>query len=358
MDESTCLRQWKKLMHESIRKVINQAAAGQDATVEEAHSAIAAIMDGQCSEVDIAALLTAWYFKGEAVSEIVGAATAMRERSTKIPTDRTGLLDTCGTGGDRLHTINISTAAALVTAAMGVPVAKQSNWSVSTSSGTDDVLSELGVQIELSPKQVARCIDEVGIGFCFAPLLHSAMKHAAPVRRQLEFRTIFNLLGPLTNPAEAGFQVIGTGSDVLARKLASALQQLGTKHALVVCGDNRLDEVSLWGQTLVIDVRAGGLTESVWTAASFGLDECDVDDIRASSADDSAARLMDVFRGEAGPCRDIVVANAAAALIASERFTDPKEAARSVQSALDSGYVTETLEKLSRLSATLAKTVG
>ncbi len=227
-------------------------------------------MRGEADERVLAALLTALRIKGEAVSEIVGAARAMIACATRIPTTRRGLLDTCGTGGDKLHTFNISTAAALVAASSGVPVAKHGNRSVSSSSGSADVLEALGINVRLTPEEVGRCVDDLGIGFCFAPLFHGSMKHAMPVRKVLGFRTLFNLLGPLTNPAGADFQLVGVSTVSAARKVAGALAELGRKRALVVCGAGHLDEVSLWGETTVFRVEGNSLIQEVWTPLFFG----------------------------------------------------------------------------------------
>lgn len=217
-------------MHDAIQAALNAVFQQHDVPVATCQAAVGAIMDGQCDEASIAAFLTALRVKGEAVEEIVGAARAMSERAERVPTSRTGLLDTCGTGGDELRTFNISTATAFVAAACGVPVAKHGNRGVSSSSGSADVLEALGVRTSLSPAQVGRCIDELGIGFCFAPVFHGAMKHAAPVRKALRFRTLFNLLGPLTNPANAEFQLLGASRIATAEKLAQASAQLGRRR--------------------------------------------------------------------------------------------------------------------------------
>ncbi|MCA9086771.1 MAG: anthranilate phosphoribosyltransferase, partial [Planctomycetaceae bacterium] len=229
-------------MHATLRPALEQLIAGQDLSSNSVQRCIGAIMDGECQPVEVAAFLTAMSCKGPAAIELVGAAQAMRDRAAPIATRRRPLLDTCGTGGDKLHTFNISTATAIVAAACGVNVAKHGNRSVSSSSGSADVLEALGVNIQLSPEQSARCLDETGITFCFAPLVHGAMKHAAPIRKALGFPTIFNLLGPLTNPAGAEYQLVGTSSDERARLLASALSVLGCRRAMVVCGNNELDE--------------------------------------------------------------------------------------------------------------------
>jgi anthranilate phosphoribosyltransferase len=305
------------------------------------------------NEVEMAALLTALRVKGESVSEIVGAARAMHERATPIVTQKRGLLDTCGTGGDRLQTFNISTAAAFVLAACGVPIAKHGNRSVSSSSGSADVLEQLGVNISLTPDQVARCIDELGIGFCFAPLFHGAMKHAAPVRKQLRFRTIFNLLGPLTNPARAEFQLLGTGRIETAQRLARALSELGRAHAFVVCGANQLDEVSLWGHTTAFEVTGGKLIEHRWTAATFGLDECRVEQLQVGSPAESAAVLRHVFQGQPGAARDIVLANAAAGLLAARKADHPRDAVATAAAAIDRGAVIGLAERLAETTSAM-----
>lgn len=335
-------------MHDAIQAALNAVFERRDVPVAVCQAAVGAIMDGQCDEVSIAAFLTALRVKGEAVDEIVGAARAMSERAERVPTSRTGLLDTCGTGGDELRTFNISTATAFVAAACGVPVAKHGNRGVSSSSGSADVLEALGVRTSLTPAQVGRCLDEVGIGFCFAPVFHGAMKHAAPVRKALRFRTLFNLLGPLTNPANADFQLLGASRIATAEKLANAAAQLGRRRVLVVCGNDQLDEVSLWGETTVFEVSGDAVKRHTWTASNFGLSECSVVELQVGTPAESADRIRNVFNGERSPARDIVVANTAAALIAATAETDPLAAARRAAIAIDSG---ETARLLSRFAA-------
>ncbi|NQV27411.1 MAG: anthranilate phosphoribosyltransferase [Rhodopirellula sp.] len=333
-------------MHESIREALNCILDGQTIPRPATEAAFAAIMDGECGEIDIAALLTALAVRGEDVEEIAGAAAVMRQRVTRIKCRSQGLLDTCGTGGDRLHTFNISTATAFVAAAAGVPVAKHGNRSVSSSSGSADVLEALGINLQLSPEQVGRCIDEVGIGFCFAPLLHSAMRNVVPVRKSLGFRTIFNLLGPLTNPAGAEFQLLGANRKHFAEKLAMSLFQLGCSRALIVCGNDELDEVSLWGQTAVFDVSRDGVVERSWTASDFGLSECRVDELVVNGSTESADRIRQVLDGEPGPSRDIVVANAAASLVVAGQADGTLAAAKLAAEAIDSGRAKGILERL------------
>lgn len=336
-------------MQPEVQTILEASLSVRDASAETIRAAIGAIMDGRCGDVEIAALLTALAVKGETEEELAGAAQAMRARMTRIPTGRTGLLDTCGTGGDRLHTFNISTATALVAAAAGVPVAKHGNRSASSRSGSADVLEALGVTIDLSPVQVGRCIDQVGIGFCFARLLHTAMKHVAPVRTALGFRTIFNLLGPLTNPAGAEFQLIGVGRVDTAERLARAAARLGTKRTLVVCGNDELDEIALWGVTTVFDVQGGHIGQHLWTAADLGLPECTVVPLQVTSPQESAQMIQGVLSGaHRGPPRDIVLANAAAALLAAGRVTSPSEGVTVAARSIDSGAAADTLQRLAQ----------
>jgi anthranilate phosphoribosyltransferase len=333
-------------VHNAIAILLKESSL----TENEMHAAVLQVMDGNASSVGLGMLLTALKLKGESVDEIVGAARAMRERVTPIKSRRTGLLDTCGTGGDELQTFNISTATALVTAACGVPVAKHSNRSFTSRSGSADVLEALGVRVDLTADQIARCIDEIGVGFCFAPLVHGAMQHAAPVRRQLGYRTIFNLLGPLTNPASAEFQVLGTGRYALAEKLASAAARLGTKRTLVVCGNDELDEVSLWGPTKVFRVENSAIEVSDWSAQRLGLAECRVSDLTVQSPAESAAKIRGLLDGEAGPARDIVLANAAAALIAAGTVEDLPGGVQKAAATIDSGTALDVLRRLAEFT--------
>jgi anthranilate phosphoribosyltransferase len=334
-------------IHNAISILLKESSLSEN----EMHAAVLQVMDGNSSPVGLGMLLTALRLKGETVDELVGAARALRERAIRIPTERSGLLDTCGTGGDELRTFNISTATALVTAACGVPVAKHSNRSASSLSGSADVLESLGIRVDLSPAQVARAIDEIGIGFCFAPIVHGAMKYAAPVRKKLGFRTIFNMLGPLTNPAGAEFQLIGTGRTAVAEKLAEALVRLGTTRALVVCGNDELDEVSLWGWTKAWRVENDTIVTFEWSAADFGLDECTVADLRISSPSESARLIREVLSGATGPARDIVLANTAAALIVAHNIQKPSDAVAVAATAIDSGEAGALLERLTDFAA-------
>lgn len=333
-------------MNPVITHAVQQILAGNDVDRQSMNEAFSHIMDGHCTEVDIASLLTGLAVKGESTDEIVGAATAMHDRSTKIEPQATGLLDTCGTGGDNLHTFNISTATAIVIAAGGIKVAKHGNRSVSSSSGSADVLEALGVNIDLTPTEVAECIDEIGIGFCYARLLHGAMKFAAPVRKQLGFRTIFNLLGPLTNPASAEYQILGANNIASAEKLANASAKLNRTRCLVVCGNNELDEISLWGTTTVFVVEGESVTQQKWTASSFGLSECQAEALQVQSPLESADVIRRVYDNEEGPHRDIVVANSAGGFVAAGHVDTPQAGAELAQQLLAEKKVVDVLNSL------------
>ena len=342
-------------MHDTLKPALDALLQRHDLSDSACRDAIGTIMDGLCDPVDIAAFLTAMAAKGAVASELVGAATAMRQRAAVICSDRRPLLDTCGTGGDRLHTFNISTAAALVAASCGMAVAKHGNRSVSSSSGSADVLEALGVNIALTAEAAGRCLDELGIAFCFAPLIHGAMKYAAPVRRQLGFPTIFNLLGPLTNPAGAEFQVLGANSNERAELLATALSRLAIQRAFVVCGNNELDEVSLWGKTAVFDVTADSVHRKEWKAADFGLPECNVACLRVTSAAQSAEVILNVLNGVPGAASNMVIANTAAALLVSGKVADLKIGVEVATSAIRDGKSFALLQSLIQKTHSLAQ---
>jgi anthranilate phosphoribosyltransferase len=333
-------------MQPEIAHAVQELLAGRSLAPSDMTAAIGALMDGRAGDVEIAALLTALAAKGESADEIAGAATAMRARVTRVPATTKALLDTCGTGGDRLNTFNISTATALVVASAEVPIAKHGNRSATSTSGSAEVLESLGVRIELLPDRVARCIDQIGIGFCYARLLHSAMKHVGPVRTALGFRTIFNLLGPLTNPAGAEFQLIGANRTKTAAKLARAVASLGTRRTVVVCGNDQIDEVALWGTTEVLEVVDGRVIPHVWTAKQFELPECNVASLRVQSPAQSAAVISSVLAGDHGPARDMVVANAAAAFWCVYKVEHPAAGARLAEECIDSGKAKHLLSRL------------
>lgn len=341
----------EKPMSNALQQSFRAVMAGERLTQNQMHDVVCEIMDGQSEPLQIAGLLSVLAQRGETVDEIAGAASAMRERCTVIRENGSGLLDTCGTGGDGLHTFNISTATAIVCAASGISVAKHGNRSVSSTSGSADVLEKLGVKIDLAPEDVNRCIDAVGIGFCFAPLLHQAMKHLVPVRKALGVRTIFNLLGPLTNPARAEFQLIGTIRNSFAEKLANALALLGTTRTAVVCGNDEIDEVCLWGTTRVYLVEGNQVSSQQWTAADFGLEPAGVNSLQVQTADQSAKIIQGILQGEQGPARNIVLANAAAGLWVAGKVSDLREATKVAAQSIDSGAALKTFEALKNFSA-------
>lgn len=329
-----------------IEATLGRLAAGEDLSMEDMSKAVEAIMLGLCTEAEIALLLTGLAIKGETVAEVAGAAAAMRRQMTPIRTHRAGLIDTCGTGGDASGTFNISTAAALVTAAAGVPVAKHGNRRVTSRSGSADLLAALGVNVDADVPCVERCLDELGICFCFAPRLHTSMKHVAAVRQKLGTPTIFNLLGPLVNPAAAPFQLLGVGRQELRLLLAEALNILGTEHALVICGEDGLDEVTLAGTTRVSEVREGVVHEFTWRPEDFGLETAGLESMKISGPEESAALIRTILAGQPGPPRDIVVLNAAAALWTAGKHASPRECAALAAAAIDTGAATELLARL------------
>jgi len=330
-------------MQLTIASILGQLSAGENLSQDEMTTAIDLVMQGELSEAEIALLLTALRVKGETVSEIAGAAIAMRRHMTPIRSHRTGVLDTCGTGGDGWRTFNVSTAAALVTAAAGVPVAKHGNRAVSSRSGSADVLAALGVNIEAGVEVVERCLDRLGICFCFAPLLHPAMRRVGTVRKRLGVPTIFNLIGPLSNPASAPFQLLGVGKSHVHALLAEALALLGTKRAMVVTGEGHFDEVTIAGPTRVTEVSEGKLREFTWNPSDFGLEQSPLDGLLVKGPEESAAMIRGVLAGDRGPARDIVVANAAAALCTAGRADTPAAAAELATTAIDSGAARDLL---------------
>jgi len=334
----------------SIAELIGRVAGGQDLTMAEMESAFDLIMQGICTDEEVALLLTGLATKGESVDEVAGAAAAMRKHMTPIRTDRQGILDTCGTGGGGSQTFNISTTAAIVAAAAGVPVAKHGNRSITSRSGSADVLRELGVHIEATREQVEACLTELGLCFCFAPLVHPAMRHAAPVRKKLGIRTIFNILGPLANPASASFQLLGAGRGELRGLLAQAMQRLGTQQTLVVHGEDGLGDVTCAGTTYVTRVTRDTIDEFTWSPADFHVDASPTDALAIDSPEASAELVRRLLAGEPGPPRDVVVLNAAAALLAANAESEPPKAAAGAAEAIDSGAAAELLARLAERS--------
>lgn len=344
------LCQRPKPMSATLMETIGRMAGGQNLSRTEMTAAVDLLMQGTVNEETIGLFLMALRAKGETVEEIAGAADSLRSHMTCIRSSRMGLLDTCGTGGDRSGTFNISTAAAIVTAAAGVPVAKHGNRSYTSKSGSADVLAELGVNIEATVPQVEACLEELGICFCFAPLMHPSMKNVAAVRKKLGVPTIFNLLGPLVNPAGAQFQLLGVGRPELRPLIAQVLQLLGLKRALAVSGEDGLDEVTLAGATHVTEVGPQGLREFTWTPEEFGLSRSVLDSLKIEGPSESAAMIRQILAGEPGPPRDIVVLNAAAALITAAKSPTPREAATAAAAAIDSGAAEALLARLAERS--------
>ncbi|MEI7575036.1 MAG: anthranilate phosphoribosyltransferase [Methylotenera sp.] len=298
--------------------MLNQVIAGQNLSFAVMQSLMRQVMAGELTQAQIAGLLVALRIKGETVDEIAAAASVMRELSTKVTlSNHTHLIDTCGTGGDGIQTFNVSTVSAFVAAAAGAKVAKHGGRSVSSTCGSADVLEILGVNVNLTPAEVAQCVDSIGIGFMFAPNHHSAMKHAAPVRRELGVRTLFNLLGPLTNPANAKRQVMGVFAKELTEKLAHVLQKLGSEHVLVVCGADGMDEISFTGDTYIAELKDGKVSEYILNPSQFGMPLHPLSSIQIQNADESKAMILDVLNGKQGAARDIVLLNAGAAIYVS-----------------------------------------
>jgi len=330
----------------NIRDAIAKIIERQDLSEVEAESVMDQIMDGLATQAQIGAFLTALRLKGETVPEITGCARAMRRRVIPIKPQRTDLVDTCGTGGDRAGTFNVSTTAAFVVAGAGLGVAKHGNRSVSSQCGSADVLEALGVRLDLSPDQVAKCIDEVGFGFLFAPRLHPAMKHAIAPRREMGIRTVFNILGPLTNPAFAPAQVMGVYDDLLTAPLASVLMALGTHSAYVVHGGDGLDEFTTTGVNTVSFFKAGHLETQVLDPSDLGLARARLSDLRGGTPDQNAQITRDILTHANGARRDVVLLNAAAALTAGGKARDLHEGLQLAAESLDSGAALRIMERL------------
>jgi anthranilate phosphoribosyltransferase len=318
----------------------------------EAHEVMSEILRGQATDAQIAGLLIALSMKGETVEEIVGFAQAIRAAAPVWPApEGDGLVDTCGTGGDTSGTLNISTAAALVAAGAGVPVAKHGNRSVSSRCGSADVMEALGVKLSLSPERLADCLREVGIAFLYAPGIHSAMKFVQTARRDLKVRTVFNLLGPLTNPARASAQVVGVYSVDLVDKLAEALSMLGLRRALVVHGNDGLDEITISTTTRIAELRDGQVRTYEVTPEEFGLRRAPLSTIAGGDAASNAVIVRKILGGEKSARRDVVLLNAAAALVASGRADSLLHALPAAVEAIDSGAALAKLEALARFTS-------
>jgi len=333
-----------------FKQALEQVLAGKDLSHADMLLLMQQVMCGEVTPVQIAGLVIALRQKGESVDEITAAAEVMRELSTKVEiTDKAYLIDTCGTGGDGIQTFNVSTVSAIVAAAAGARVAKHGGRSVSSTCGSADVLEALGVNVNLTPQQVAKCINEIGIGFMFAPNHHSAMKHAAPVRRELGVRTIFNLLGPLTNPANAKHQVMGVFNKELTLKLAKVLQNLGSEHVLVVHGMDGLDEISLTGDTFVAELKDGKINEYKLNPTQFGLKTHQLKDIQVQNVEQSKAMIMDVLTGKKGAARDIVLLNAGAAIYVAGLQASIHAGIEHAAQVIDNGSAKQKLDELVRV---------
>jgi anthranilate phosphoribosyltransferase len=337
-----------------LSRAIDEICAGTHLTADHTSAALTEIMEGRASEVQTAAFLISLRAKGETVSELVGLARTMRQLAAHVEIDTPGMLDTAGTGGGPT-TFNISTTAALIAAGAGCQVAKHGNRSATSRSGSADVLEALGVDIELSPTEVATCIDEIGFGFMFAPKHHKAMAHVVPVRQELAVRTIFNFLGPLTNPAGAGAHLLGVSDRRYQEIIADALVQLGTLHALVVSADDGIDELSIASRTRVIEVVDGGTEEWFVEAGDFGLNQAPLEAIPGGEPAENAAVVRAVLEGDAGPPRDVSVLNAGAAIFVAGRAGDLEEGIVKANEAIDSGAARDILGRLVARSRELSR---
>ena len=330
------------MIRETIQKVID----GQDLTERETVDTMNEIMSGEATPAQIASFITALRIKGETIEEITCAVRVMREKSTKIHTKHPFVIDTCGTGGDGAHTFNISTTAAFVVAGAGVPVAKAGSRAASSRSGAADVLKALGVNIEIGPQQVGACIDDVGIGFLFAVALHGAMRYAIGPRQEIGIRTIFNALGPLTNPAGAQAQVLGVYSPTLTEPLAHVLKNFGTHRAFVVHGEDGLDEITTTTTTQVSELADGAVNTYTLDPRGLGIPLAQPSDLNGGTPEENAEMTLNVLRGEKGPKRDIVLLNAAAAVVAGGRAENITAGLAAAAESIDAGRALEKLEGL------------
>ena len=327
-------------------QAINQVLQHQDLSEQQMHDIMHSIMTGGATDAQIGGFLVGLRMKGDTVNEIAAAAAVMRELASKVQVDQQNLVDTCGTGGDASGTFNISTAAAFVVAAAGGRVAKHGNRSVSSKSGSADVLEAAGVRLDLTPEQVAQCVKEIGVGFMFAPAHHGAMKYAIGPRREMGARTIFNVLGPLTNPASAPNQVLGVFSDEVLEPLAQVLQKLGSRHVLVVHARDGLDEISIGDKTEVAELKDGRIRRYSIQPEDFGVQRTPSTQLKADSAADSLAIIRHLLEDQPGPARDIVMLNAGAAIYASGIADSLKDGVKRADAAISSGEARNRLDRL------------
>ena len=336
------------MIKESINMLINNINLSETETAE----CMSEIMEGRATDAQIGAFLTALRIKGETIDEITGAARIMREKAARIKAPE-GVLDTCGTGGDMSHTFNVSTTVAIVVAAAGIPVAKHGNRSVSSKSGSADVLEALGIKIDLQPEKVEKCLFETGFGFLFAPLFHPAMKFAIGPRREMGIRTIFNILGPITNPASAKRQILGVFSSNLTETLAAVLGNLGAEDAMVVHGEDGLDEITITDGTRVSRFSKGKVETQYLSPEDFGLDRGRREDLLGGDKEENAKIFLEILRGEKGPKRDIVLINSAAAITVAGKTDDLRIALETAREAIDSGRALKKLEAVKKVSRAL-----
>jgi anthranilate phosphoribosyltransferase len=334
----------------AITEFIKPLLQGESLSFEQATSLLDIIFEGEVPEVQIAAFLTAMRAKGATAPELAGLAKSLRSHAVSVKVDVDNLVDTCGTGGAAVKTFNVSTASAIVAAGAGVYVAKHGNRGITSGCGSADVLEELGVKIDASAETVQECIKEAHIGFMFAPMFHPAMKYVQPIRKSLGFRTVFNILGPLANPAGAAAQVLGVGDEDLMQLVAEALKLLGTRYAMVVHSDG-LDEISISGVTKIIELKEGQITSNELNPEDLGVKPANVEALKVKDAKASAKVLRDILSGkENGPCKDIVVLNAAAAIIAGKLADDFKSAIRLAETSVSDGGASACLEELIKVS--------
>ncbi|WP_378954869.1 anthranilate phosphoribosyltransferase [Pelosinus sp. sgz500959] len=329
-----------------LKNFINQVIVGENLSQSQAQEAMQVIMSGQAGDVQISALLTALRIKGETSSEIAGFAQTMRDYAVKIDCDGKELIDTCGTGGDKKGTFNVSTTVAFVVAGAGLTVAKHGNSGVSSSCGSADVLSALGIHVNLPPEAVGTMIKELNIGFLYAPSFHKAMKYAAKPRKELGFRTIFNLLGPLTNPANANCQLIGVYDPVLTQTIGKALQELGVRRAMVVHSFDGMDEISTLAPTQVTEVRDAEIRSYIIEPADYGFNSGVPEDYLGGTPEDNAEIIIEILKGQKGAKRDIVLMNAAAALLVADKAATLEEGLTIAAASIDSGAALAKLEGL------------
>jgi anthranilate phosphoribosyltransferase len=333
-----------------MRREVSKVVAGQDLSVVESEEAMDSIMSGKATDAQIAGYITALRMKGETIPEITGAARVMRDKAAPITTEQDLLVDVCGTGGDSLDTFNISTATSFVVAGAGIPVAKHGNRSVSSKSGSADVLEKLGVNLDLDPKQVGDCIDQIGIGFLYAPLFHEAMKHAIGPRKELSVRTIFNMLGPLTNPAGAKVQLLGVYDPQLTEPIAHVLKNLGVEAAFVVHGLEGLDELSTVGKTKVSHLQDGQVETYTIKPQDLGLEEATPEELQGGTPQENAEILRQILSGTEGKKQDIVLLNAAAALVAANKADDLEAGIEVAREVIASGAALKKLNQLIKVS--------